>query len=299
VRLLKALVVIFALIGCLAVSGVGFFIYSKIKSGTFQFKNPIVVTGNNKNAQTSAPLTSSNPDNDAILRAYQKPVATPIPAAVGNSTGPVVTISNPAAAAPTATKVPTPGPDLKMIREWPTGRKWVSLTFDDGPHPEWTPKFMELLKSKNVKATFFLIGPNIQTHSDIAKSLASSGFEIGNHTMTHPQFSKAPIDKITQELTQTNEIIKTVTGLTEVYLMRPPYGMAPTNVQKVCGELGLHIICWNIDTNDWNKRTTEQEMLDNVMKNVRDGSIILMHDRSEKSYNTTAKVIDLIQQKGY
>jgi peptidoglycan/xylan/chitin deacetylase (PgdA/CDA1 family) len=207
---------------------------------------------------------------------------------------------NPAAAArkTPAGPVRTPDPANKLIREHGTGRKWVALTFDDGPHPEYTPQFMELLKSKNVRATFFLLGPMVKNRPELAKQLVDSGFEVANHSWKHPTLSKLSPDAIREELQKTTDIITEATGA-KVELLRPPYGSANKKVQDICDELGLRIITWNIDTDDWRKETTADKMTSTVMTNLRDGSIILMHDRSDKAFETTANVIDMIREKGY
>jgi len=310
VKALKVLVGIFALIGCLAIAGGGYYVYTKLKSGGFGISSPIKIArpGEETTATATAatPRVGANAESSSILADYQKDAATPTPPAgaapisPGAQSAPGVTPPAMSAAAQLAARpIRTPDPSVKVIKEWPSGRKWVALTFDDGPHPEWTPKFIDLLKSKNVKATFFLIGPNVQKHQDIARLLAEGGFELANHTMTHPQFRSASKEKISEELGRTNEIIKEVTGIPAVTLMRPPYGQYPQKVQDVCDELGLKIVTWNIDTDDWRATTKEDEMTSNVMKNLKDGAIILMHDRSEKAYNTTARIIDDIRAKGY
>ncbi len=81
--------------------------------------------------------------------------------------------------------------------------------------------------------------------------------------------------------------------------MRPPYGSVNKKVEDVADELGLRIICWSIDTDDWRKTTTKEKMVETVKKNARDGAIILMHDRFEKSYETTAEVIDALRAQGF
>lgn len=192
----------------------------------------------------------------------------------------------------------TPPPTMGIIREWPTGRKRIALTFDDGPHPDFTPKFLALLASKKVRATFFLLGPNAEKHPELVKAIAEAGHEIGNHSWSHPVLNKLTPDKIREELTKTNSTIEQAVG-SRPHLMRPPYGSANKKVQEICQELGLRIICWSVDTDDWRKATTAEKMWEIVKKNVRDGAIVLMHDRYDKSLETTAKTIDEFRAQGY
>lgn len=294
-KVLKALVVVFAIVGCLAIAAAGYYVFTR--SGNL-FQNPMSqkpAAGETTATAAATPAPrSNNPENNTLLAEFQKTAETPAPAAGGSSAVGSV------AAALAAKPVRTPGAtDPSAIREWPTGRKQVALTFDDGPHPEWTPKFMDLLRSKNVKATFFVIGPNMEKHPEIGKLLADYGFEIGNHTMTHPQFRSKSVEAVREELGNTNEIIKSVSGVKDVTIMRPPFGQYPKNVQEVTKELGLRIVTWNIDTDDWRATTNEDRMTSLVMEGLKDGAIILMHDRSEKAYNTTARIIDDIRAKGY
>jgi peptidoglycan/xylan/chitin deacetylase (PgdA/CDA1 family) len=236
---------------------------------------------------------SSSRDLSAIVQDYQRrdemaKAGTPDAMSLDGSTT-VAALAKP---------VRTPGPDLKLIREWPTGRKRVALTFDDGPSPQYTRAFIDLLKSKNARATFFLLGPNVTSHPDLVRDLVAGGFELGNHSWSHPTLSKLSPEKIRAELQKTSDAIREASGQ-NVTVMRPPYGTANKKVQDICEEMGLKIICWSIDTDDWRKTTTEEQMVENVKKNARDGSIVLMHDRSDKVLKTTAAAIDILQAQGY
>lgn len=295
-RFLQTIIVLFAVIGCLAVALGGFYAYKMMKSGTLAL--PAVVQ--NQTTQTLAaqpsptPLTSANPELAAVLNAYQP---TPAPQAGGLPQPGAATV---AAVSSTPRPIPTPAMD-KAIRQYAQGRKLVALTYDDGPHPTWTPKMIELLRSKNVKATFFVQGPNVEKHPEIAKDLYTYGFELGNHTMTHPEFNKSAMtkEKITAELADTTQRIIDYSGQSKVEVMRPPYGQSPKKLLEVCQDLGLYVINWSIDTDDWRSKTNDEQMVANIMKNLSDGAIILMHDKHEKTYTTTEKVIDQIREKGY
>lgn len=197
-----------------------------------------------------------------------------------------------------ASPVRTPPPTLKVIREWPSGKKRIALTFDDGPHPEFTPRFLALLAEKKVKATFFLLGPNVEKNPEIVKEIVAGGHEVANHSWSHPILNKLKPEKIREELEKTSQAIADASGA-KVRLMRPPYGSVNKKVEEICDSLGVRIICWNIDTDDWRKTTTKEKMVETIKKNIRDGSIILMHDRFEKSYETTAEIIDTLRAQGY
>jgi peptidoglycan/xylan/chitin deacetylase (PgdA/CDA1 family) len=186
----------------------------------------------------------------------------------------------------------------KPIRSWPTGKNRIALTYDDGPHPTVTPRLLELLKSKNVRATFFVIGPNLQRHPDIGQSLIESGMEVANHSMTHPTLSRKPEAAIRSELEGTNNIITSVLGRT-VTLMRPPYGAVNPRVELVSSELGLKIVNWSVDTDDWRPNMTVERMKQRISDGISDGAIILMHDRSDKVLTVTEWAIEEIRKRGF
>lgn len=313
-KIIQAIIVIFAILGCLALALGGYFIYNvSTKGGADNLLAKIqAVRSENPAAtdETTAPATVAVPANSEyakIIQQYQ-PTPTPTPVAAApvqaQQPGVVVASAQPAApAAPVVNQRPinTPKPDEGKIRSWSSGRKWVALTYDDGPHPEWTPKMIELLRSKNVKATFFLLGQEIKRFPDIAKSVYDNGFEVGNHTMTHPDFNKSAMTPkaIMEQLKGTNDLIAEYIMKEPVRTMRPPYGNTPKKLVDACMELGLNIVCWDVDTDDWRRQTDAKAMVDNIMKNVTDGSIILMHDKHQKTYDTTEQVIDMIREKGY
>jgi peptidoglycan/xylan/chitin deacetylase (PgdA/CDA1 family) len=186
----------------------------------------------------------------------------------------------------------------QTISSWPTGRKLVALTYDDGPHPTITPKLIELLKRKNAPATFFLLGQSVKAYPSIARQLADIGFEIGNHSFSHPQLTKLSEEAIRRELTQCAELITSATGGAPIRVMRPTYGAHNERVRRIATEMGYNIILWDVDTNDWRKRTTDQ-MVATILSSVKDGSIILMHDRYSTTLETTAAVIDELRARGF
>ena len=100
---------------------------------------------------------------------------------------------------------------------------YIAMTFDDGPSSETTPRLLEILKQRNIKATFFLIGENAASNPDIVRRILADGHEIGNHSWTHPQLSRLSDDRVTAEINKTQDAIKEASGFTPT-LLRPPYG---------------------------------------------------------------------------
>jgi peptidoglycan-N-acetylglucosamine deacetylase len=97
------------------------------------------------------------------------------------------------------------------------------MTFDDGPSVGNTARLLDILKQRNIKVTFFMIGPNVVAHPEIARRVLAEGHEIGNHSWTHPQLSKLSDQRVTEEISKTQEAIKNATGFTPT-ILRPPYG---------------------------------------------------------------------------
>src|SRR4029077_5203892 len=121
---------------------------------------------------------------------------------------------------------PTPGETPAKPATYMQARvdqPYIAMTFDDGPSAENTPRLLEMLKQRNIKATFFLIGQNAAANPDIVRRILAEGHEVGNHSWTHPQLSKLSDDRVTAEITKPQDAIKDVSGYTPT-LLRPPYG---------------------------------------------------------------------------
>lgn len=197
-----------------------------------------------------------------------------------------------------AAAAPAPAPATRSyISSWPTGKKLVALTYDDGPDPKITPKLLELLKQKNVPATFYVLGQRVEEYPGITKQLHEAGHEVVNHTFTHKQLTRLDEAAVRSELSRTNDLITAITGIPVTH-MRPPYGARNARVDAVIRDLGMKSVLWDIDTEDWRKRSAAQ-MTANILRNTSDGSIILFHDRYQSSLDATAAVIDTLRERGY
>ncbi len=196
--------------------------------------------------------------------------------------------------------------------------KKVAITFDDGPDPEWTPKILDVLKEKGVKATFFLIGAEAQKNPGLTKRVYNEGHEIGNHTFTHPDISNINKRYFEVELNLTERFFEGKLGVKPV-LFRPPYSIDqdPDTADQVrplelAQDLGYITVGDKIDPNDWrdNPRRTAKEITDDVMANLPPcqngnlscGNIILLHDgggNRSQTVNALADIIDGLKARGY
>lgn len=172
----------------------------------------------------------------------------------------------------------------------------IAITFDDGPSAVYTPRLLDGLKERGVKATFFLIGQNIEKEggSEIVKRMYEEGHLIGNHTYHHVEITKVSNDEAYQELMLTNEAIENITG-GEVQFMRPPFGLWQKELEKK-----IHVlpVMWSIDPLDW---ATENvyEIVNKVVTEAQENDIILLHDCYDSSVKAALRIIDLLQAEGY
>lgn len=174
----------------------------------------------------------------------------------------------------------------------------VAMTFDDGPHPKLTPKLLDLLKERGIKATFFVIGKNVSEFPDIAKRIVDEGHEIANHSWSHPQLTKLSPTAFAAEIAQTNDAIEKATGIRPV-VMRPPYGaINPTLTKRLNEEYGLSVIIWSVDPLDWKIRNSDH-VSGHIIKNAAPGAIILAHDIHASTIDAMPATLDALQSKGY
>jgi peptidoglycan-N-acetylglucosamine deacetylase len=175
---------------------------------------------------------------------------------------------------------------------------YIAMTFDDGPSAENTPRLLEMLKQRNIKATFFLIGQNVVSNPDLVRRILAEGHEIGNHSWTHPQLSKLSDDRVTAEITQTQDAIKDASGFTPT-LLRPPYGaITPRQREWIENRFGLNIILWSVDPFDW-KRPGASVITQRILSQTRPGAIILSHDIHKQTVDAMPATLDALIAKGY
>ncbi len=172
--------------------------------------------------------------------------------------------------------------------------KRVAITFDDGPHSIYTPKLLDGLKQRNVKATFFLIGKNIVGREKIVERMAQEGHLIGNHTYDHVQLNRLNEENACEEIMKANEVIEQITKKPTEFI-RPPFGAWSS--KKSC-PAELFSVLWNVDPLDWKVQDTNT-IVQRVMSKVKDGSVILLHDIYETSVDAALQIIDLLQAEGY
>ncbi|WP_277680271.1 polysaccharide deacetylase family protein [Gracilibacillus dipsosauri] len=175
--------------------------------------------------------------------------------------------------------------------------KYVALTFDDGPHRAVTPRILDALKKHDAKATFFMLGSQVEYYPSLANKVAEAGHEIGNHTMNHQDLTVLQPNKISEEIQQPSRIIQKATGKTPT-LLRPPYGASNDNVKQIATDLGLPVVMWSVDSFDWKSRNAAA-VNEEVMSNVAPGSIVLLHDIHSSTADALPQLLSSLEKQGY
>ena len=191
----------------------------------------------------------------------------------------------------------------KRIWAFSSSKNTVYITFDDGPIPEVTPWVLEQLKKYQAKATFFCIGDNVYKHPEVLEKIIADGHSIGNHTQQHLNGWKTPFEVYVNDIEKCNVAINSKTEQQlDNKLYRPPYGKMTSKQANFLLEKGYKIIMWDILSMDYNKSLSKEKCLDNVIRNIKPGSIIIFHDslKAEKNLRyVLPKVLDCIKRQGY
>jgi len=175
-------------------------------------------------------------------------------------------------------------------------KNWVSLTFDDGPNADFTPRVLKLLKEFGAKATFFCIGQHVENHPDILKQILDEGHSVGNHTYSHSKtFGFFGLEKVKNELRKTKSVVQNLTGL-EMKLYRPAFGVTNPQIERSVKSLGLQSIGWNVRSLDTTGRS-ENKVFDRIVSKVSKGDIILLHDTSEKSIVVLERLLVFLREE--
>lgn len=183
---------------------------------------------------------------------------------------------------------------LPVISKTAGTPKYIALTFDDGPSRKYTPILLDGLKERGVHATFFLMGKNIEGEEDIVKRMSEEGHLIGNHSYEHIQLTKAGAKAVCEAVEHTQEQIEVITGKRPEYI-RPPYGDWNEELEE---EIGMTPVLWSLDSLDWKLKDTGK-IIHQVLKDVKDGDIILLHDIFPSSVEAALELIDILQKEGY
>lgn len=176
--------------------------------------------------------------------------------------------------------------------------KTIALTFDDGPHGTLTPQLLDVLKSKNISVTFFVMGIKAALHPEIIKRAHDEGHEIANHAWDHPVLSKIPRETVSDQLKRTTAAIEKAIKESPK-TMRPPYGNTNKGLNEyIFKNEKLQVIMWSLDTLDW-KRPPVNEIISKTIQRVKPGAVILCHDIHPGTIAAMPELIDQLKKAGY
>jgi peptidoglycan/xylan/chitin deacetylase (PgdA/CDA1 family) len=174
----------------------------------------------------------------------------------------------------------------------------LAMTFDDGPHPSLTPRLLDLLKERNIKATFFVVGSNAKAYPQIIRRIIAEGHEIGNHTYTHCSLPSRSDDQIRKELNDSKNAISAATDYSP-QLVRPPYGAINARIKQLMySEFGYSTIMWSVDPQDW-RRPGSAVVTSRLVNGARPGAIMLAHDIHPGTITAMPSMFDQLLAKGY
>jgi peptidoglycan-N-acetylglucosamine deacetylase len=163
----------------------------------------------------------------------------------------------------------------------------LALTFDDGPNPAWTPRLLDILAARNVRATFFMVGRFVEAESALVRRVLDAGHLIGNHSWTHPNLARTGYNRVHEELLRTSDALGQIAGRPIRYF-RPPYGARRPAVLRLARELGMIPVLWNAMTTDWRENSADRitrNLVRMINRNERHGSAstIVLHDGHHKT----------------
>jgi len=201
-------------------------------------------------------------------------------------------------------------PSMRISRDFPLYRqdithtralvsgKYVAMTFDDGPHPQNTPRLLGILRERNIKATFYVIGRNVEAYPGVLRQTIDEGHEIGNHSQTHCMLSRLDDASLRWEMNSCRQAVEQAAGY-RMRTMRPPYG-ALTQRQRmlVFQEYSYPTILWSVDPMDW-KRPGPSVVASRIIQNAHAGAIILAHDLHAPTVSAMPNTLDELLYRGY
>lgn len=175
---------------------------------------------------------------------------------------------------------------------------YIAMTYDDGPHPQNTPRLLDMLRDRNIKATFYVIGRSVNNYPHIVRRIVAEGHEIGNHTWTHRKLTALSDASVRKELNSTRDAIVAASGV-KPRTMRPPYGALRQNQRAwIYKEYGYPTILWNVDPEDW-KRPGLSVVTSRIVNGTRNGSIVLAHDLHKPTVDAMPATLDGLLRKGF
>lgn len=180
----------------------------------------------------------------------------------------------------------------------PNDGNYVAITFDDGPNPVQTPRLLDILAKRNIKATFYVVGQCVKEYPSVLERIVKEGHELGNHSWSHPNLGKMSDAAVKQQLQDTHDLIVKTVGVPPKSL-RPPYGsFSPRQQQWAFNEFGYKTILWGVDPFDW-KKPGAGVIAQRILTQTKSGDIILAHDIHKQTIDAMEETLDGLIAKGF
>lgn len=174
-------------------------------------------------------------------------------------------------------------------------KKYVALTYDDGPSQLTTQPLIDLLDKYNASATFFINGNHANENKELVKNIYHAGNEIGNHTLDHVWLTKMDQKERERQIYGNESLLKFLSGQEGKMLVRPPYGDIN---QDILDTFDIPFIMWNVDSRDWEVRNAAA-IQSNVLSHIEDGDIIIMHDGYTSTIKATEEILKRLNSEGF
>ncbi len=176
--------------------------------------------------------------------------------------------------------------------------QYIAMTFDDGPHPQNTTRLLDMLRARNIKATFYVIGRSVDLYPQVVRRTVAEGHEIGNHSNTHRLLSKLGDAEIISDLGRCRDAVARAAGV-QPRTMRPPYGgLLQRQRELVHSEFGYPTILWSVDPLDW-KRPGAGVITSRILAGTSAGGIVLAHDLHSQTVDAMPATLDGLLSRGY
>ena len=233
----------------------------------------------------------------ATPAAHAQPQLNSSPVPAPNRALPAVQPAQPIHSAPPAEPPRAGAPKITYNSVYVDG-PYIAMTFDDGPHGTLTPKLLDMLAARRIKATFYVVGQCVAEYPEILKRAAREGHEIASHSWSHPNLGKMSDEAVRNELRKTDDLIKATIGVRPTN-MRPPYGsITPRQKGWIHDEFGYRVIIWDVDPFDW-KRPGSAVVTSRIVNQAKPGSIILAHDIHPATVEAMPETFDQLLAKGF
>lgn len=184
----------------------------------------------------------------------------------------------------------------KFVRGNPR-RRWIALTFDDGPHPDYTLRLLKILKQANVKATFFVVGEMARDYPQGIKAEVAAGHVIGNHTYHHVDLTKIPAGMVATEIRACEDVVRSITGKRTTFF-RPPGGDYDKHVIETAEALKYTTVLWTDDPADYDE-PPGSVIRRRALGNISNGGVLLLHDGAEHTLQILPGLLDTLKRRGY